>query len=171
MGRDDAYGISMGRTTHTGRIRVSPKPGITKRLSEKPGAEGVNKNRKWGNMILPSSQIVLNYRPQNEELEDSVVPAQEAEDVEKRIQQQLEDGEKAKDEVEVEIANLAPKKITYDLKRGIQDKLDKLERRTDKAIAELIRQRLKEGKQQDFFIAVNAGARAQQKSAFDSDED
>ena len=52
--------ISMGRTTHTGatwywgrwrmssrtpipgRIRVSPKPGITKRISEKPGAEGVN---------------------------------------------------------------------------------------------------------------------------------
>lgn len=73
--------------------------------------------------------------------------------------------------LQVEITNLAPKKITFDLKRGIQPQLDKLERRTDKAIAELIRQRLKEGKQQDFLIAVNVGARVQQKAGFDSDED
>lgn len=71
----------------------------------------------------------------------------------------------------MEITNLAPKKITFDLKRGIQAQLDKLDRRTDKSIAELIRQRLKEGKQQDFLIAVNAGAQAQQKAGYDSDED
>lgn len=67
--------------------------------------------------------------------------------------------------------NLAPKKLTYDLRRGIQGQLDKLERRTDRAIAELIRARLKEGRQQDFLMAVNIGAKAQQKSSYDSDED
>lgn len=71
----------------------------------------------------------------------------------------------------MEITNLAPKKITFDLKRCIQPQLDKLERQTDKAIAELIRQRLREGRQQDFLIAVNAGARAHQEAGFDSDDD
>ena len=55
--------------------------------------------------------------------------------------------------------------------RGIQQQLDKLDRKTDKAIVECIRERLKEGKQQDFLIAVNDGAVAQRKDAFDSDDD
>ncbi|KAK8743164.1 hypothetical protein OTU49_001573 [Cherax quadricarinatus] len=121
---------------------------------------------------LPPSQVLFrNYKPQTASLEEVVLPVVKPEDVEALVQQQIDDGERAKEEVQVEITNLAPKKITFDLKRGIQTHLDKLERRTDKAIAELIRQRLKEGKQQDFLIAVNAGARAQQKAGYDSDED
>ena len=57
------------------------------------------------------------------------------------------------------------------MRRGIQSQLDKLDRKTDKAIVELIRQRLEEGKQQDFLLQVNTGAMEQKKSAFDSDED
>lgn len=36
----------------------------------------------------------------------------------------------------------APKKINWDLKRDIQDKLNKLEKRTQKAIVEMLRERL-----------------------------
>lgn len=36
----------------------------------------------------------------------------------------------------------APKKINWDLKRDIQDKLDKLEKRTQKAIVEMLKERL-----------------------------
>jgi len=36
------------------------------------------------------------------------------------------------------LTNLAPKKIDWDLKRDISKKLDKLERRTQKAILELL---------------------------------
>jgi len=39
---------------------------------------------------------------------------------------------------------LAPRKPDWDLKRDVAGKLEKLERRTQKAIAELIRDRLKE---------------------------
>ncbi|XP_047500579.1 coiled-coil domain-containing protein 12-like [Penaeus chinensis] len=124
------------------------------------------------NEELPSSQVLFrNYKPRDEGLEEVALPAVEPAKVEELVKQQLNDGEKAKEEVQVEITNLAPKKITFDLKRGIQAQLDKLDRRTDKSIAELIRQRLKEGKQQDFLIAVNAGAQAQQKAGYDSDED
>lgn len=121
---------------------------------------------------LPAPQVLFrNYKPESEGLQEVTLPSEAPADVETLVKTQLEDGEKAKEEVQVEITNLAPKKITFDLKRCIQPQLDKLERRTDKAIAELIRQRLKEGKQQDFLIAVNAGAQAQQKTSFDSDED
>ena len=36
----------------------------------------------------------------------------------------------------------APKKINWDLKRDIQDKLKKLEKRTQKAIVEMLKERL-----------------------------
>ncbi len=41
-----------------------------------------------------------------------------------------------------EISSLAPRKVNWDLKRNIQPKLDKLERRTQRAIVELLHQRL-----------------------------
>jgi coiled-coil domain-containing protein 12 len=44
--------------------------------------------------------------------------------------------------VEHDFAAMAPKKINWDLKRDIQPKLDKLEKRTQKAIVELLRARL-----------------------------
>ena len=50
-----------------------------------------------------------------------------------------------------------PKKPDWDLKRDIAPKLEKLEKRTQKAIAELIRERLKE---EDLANAVAAGASA-----------
>jgi coiled-coil domain-containing protein 12 len=42
------------------------------------------------------------------------------------------------------IASVAPRKINDDLKRDIQPKLDKLERRTHKAIVELLKARLEQ---------------------------
>ena len=45
---------------------------------------------------------------------------------------------------ELDFMNLAPRKPDWDLKRDVASKLDKLERRTQKAIAELIRERLRE---------------------------
>ncbi|KAG0720723.1 Coiled-coil domain-containing protein 12 [Chionoecetes opilio] len=134
--------------------------------------EGGEGDKAQGGEELPAPQVLFrNYNPESESLQTVSLPSEDPADVDTLVKTQLEDGEKAKEEVQVEITNLAPKKITFDLKRGIQPQLDKLERRTDKAIAELIRQRLKEGKQQDFLIAVNAGAQAQQKTSFDSDED
>jgi coiled-coil domain-containing protein 12 len=40
------------------------------------------------------------------------------------------------------VTSMAPKKINWDLKRDIQPKLDKLERRTQKAIVEMLKERL-----------------------------
>lgn len=46
---------------------------------------------------------------------------------------------------DLDISSLAPRKPDWDLKRDVAKKLEKLERRTQKAIAELIWERLKQG--------------------------
>lgn len=89
-----------------------------------------------------------------------------------------------------DLTKLQPRKIDWDLKRDITPKLQKLERRTQRAIAELIRnlmlflcyllymflkinflgERLAAGKaDDDLLTAVNAGA--QPTAAFDDDDD
>lgn len=91
-----------------------------------------------------------NYTPSDPSLD----PAAE-EPASKRIKQQanqeksvLEQAlERAKTELpdilrEEDVIAVAPKKINADLKRDIQPKLEKLERRTRKAIVALLRERL-----------------------------
>lgn len=57
---------------------------------------------------------------------------------------------------EIDIANLAPRKPDWDLKRDVSKKLEKLEKRTQRAIAELIRDRLKNN-QENILQLVNVG--------------
>ena len=63
-----------------------------------------------------------------------------------------------------DFTNLAPRKPDWDLKRDIGPKLEKLERKTQRAIAELIRERLQE---EDLANAVTAGASAARQLAND----
>lgn len=45
---------------------------------------------------------------------------------------------------QVDISTLAPRQPDWDLKRDVEKKLEKLARRTQKAMAEMIREKLKE---------------------------
>lgn len=57
---------------------------------------------------------------------------------------------------EIDIQNLAPRKPDWDLKRDVSKKLEILERRTQRAIAELIRDRLRSNEGQNIDLqAVN----------------
>ena len=47
-------------------------------------------------------------------------------------------------ENEIDIFKLAPKKIDFDLKRDLKNRLEKLERRTNRAVSEIVREKLKE---------------------------
>lgn len=57
---------------------------------------------------------------------------------------------------DLDISSLAPRKPDWDLKRDVSKKLEKLERRTQKAIAELIWERLKRGATDDNLSAMVA---------------
>ncbi|KAI4491890.1 hypothetical protein M0804_003282 [Polistes exclamans] len=105
------------------------------------------------------------YKPQDESLKEKVLENAKPGDVESEVQDQLS---AAKSKVVIEellhfivrqdISNLAPRKPDWDLKRDVSKKLEKLERRTQKAIAELIRERLKQG-QHDLASMVNMVAK------------
>lgn len=58
----------------------------------------------------------------------------------------------------MDISSLAPRKPDWDLKRDVAKKLEKLERRTQKAIAELIWERLKEGNEENLSALVSLNA-------------
>ncbi|XP_034261483.1 coiled-coil domain-containing protein 12 [Pantherophis guttatus] len=96
-----------------------------------------------------------NYSPEDVELKERVVPNAKPASVEDKVKEQLE---AAKPELiieEVDLANLAPRKPDWDLKRDVAKKLEKLEKRTQRAIAELIRERLK-GQEEELALAVDS---------------
>lgn len=67
-------------------------------------------------------------------------------DVEKEVTDQLNSANVPIVIDDLDITSLAPRKPDWDLKRDVAKRLAKLEKRTQKAIAELIRIRLKERK-------------------------
>jgi len=66
--------------------------------------------------------------------------------------------------------NLAPRKPDWDLKRDVAPKLSKLERRTQKAIAELIMERLKLSQSEGLAAAVHLSSPSL-RNVDDQDED
>ncbi|XP_052888225.1 coiled-coil domain-containing protein 12 [Anopheles moucheti] len=104
--------------------------------------------------------VFRNYKPETEELQELMPMDDHAGVVEKEVGTHLEMMKTPIVIEEIDIVNLAPRKPDWDLKRDVSKKLEKLERRTQKAIAELIRERLKAGQEQDILQAVNIAASA-----------
>lgn len=84
-----------------------------------------------------------NYTPADPALESSTEePAPKK--LKSALQEALEKAQSEATMVQQDPTALAPKKINWDLKRDIQGKMDKLEKRTQKAIVELLRERLEQ---------------------------
>jgi len=95
---------------------------------------------------LPTTKVLFrNYTPLTDSLSSSVLPSAAPGDVESLVQEQLEGARMGATHAPViELESLAPRKVTYDLLRAIEPALERLERETDRACVELIRQRLAE---------------------------
>ncbi|XP_034030845.1 coiled-coil domain-containing protein 12 [Thalassophryne amazonica] len=96
-----------------------------------------------------------NYTPEDEELKERRVPNAKPESVEDKVKDQLEAANPEPIIEEVDLANLAPRKPDWDLKRDVAKKLEQMERKTQLAIAELIWERLK-GNEEELAEAVAA---------------
>lgn len=121
---------------------------------------------KTGEPIELPKPVFRSYKPADEAMQDAVLPVTEPGDVKEKVQEELErEGEGVKID-KLDFVNLAPRKPDWDLKRDIAPKLEKLERRTQRAIAELIRERLAD---EDLANAVTAGASAAQNTADEDD--
>ncbi|XP_076774092.1 uncharacterized protein LOC117693684 isoform X2 [Arvicanthis niloticus] len=106
-----------------------------------------------------------NYVPEDEDLKRCQVPQAKPVAVEEKVKEQLEAAKPEPVIEEVDLANLAPWKPDWDLKRDVAKKLEKLEKQTQSAIAELIRERLK-GQEDSLASAVAANIETE---ACDSD--
>ncbi|CDS40584.1 mRNA splicing factor Cwf18 [Echinococcus multilocularis] len=87
--------------------------------------------------------IFRNYKPISEELKAGQLPEGAMIDLDAYVAEQLEAAKAQSVVDEVNLFNLAPRKPDWDLKRGVEKKLKKLDRRTQRVIAELIRERLR----------------------------
>ncbi|EOA98534.1 Coiled-coil domain-containing protein 12 [Anas platyrhynchos] len=114
----------------------------------------------WGDQtpllfFLPREIKLRNYDPEDEELKKRKVPPAKPASVEDVVKEQLEAAKPEPIIDEVDLANLAPRKPDWDLKRDVAKKLEKLDKRTQRAIAELIRERLK-GQEEELASAVGS---------------
>ncbi|XP_067619398.1 coiled-coil domain-containing protein 12 [Eurosta solidaginis] len=115
--------------------------------------------------------IFRSYKPQNENTEGEVLEQKPSGDIEEAVEGQLELLRQPMIIDEIDIANLAPRKPDWDLKRDVSKKLERLDRRTQKAIAELIRDRLKKNQSdQEIFQAVNVGTANAGEATADVDD-
>ncbi|VDL93376.1 unnamed protein product [Schistocephalus solidus] len=98
--------------------------------------------------------IFRNYRPVSDVLKPGQLPDSSMVNLDVHVSEQLEAAKAQAVVDEVNLFNLAPRKPDWDLKRGVEKKLRKLERRTQRVIAELIRERLKNS-ESNLDVAVN----------------
>ncbi|KAF7258231.1 hypothetical protein EG68_04349 [Paragonimus skrjabini miyazakii] len=98
--------------------------------------------------------VFRNYKPQSDELKSGELPVASSIDLIPYVSSQLDAANAPVVVEEVNLVSLAPRKPDWDLKRGVEKKLQKLERRTQRAIAELIRERLR-NTESDLATTVN----------------
>ncbi|XP_066246151.1 coiled-coil domain-containing protein 12 [Euwallacea similis] len=115
-----------------------------------------HQNGEQNQEILPAP-IFRSYRPLDEKLQENLISDVPPEDISEQVKDQLESAKSQIVMDQLDVTSLAPRKPDWDLKRDLNKKWEKLERQTQKAIAELIRDRLKERKE-DLATMVNAGA-------------
>ena len=117
-------------------------------------------------IFLHLRPVFRSYQPESEVLKEDALPEAAPGDVSEHVKEEIAKENQGIVINELDFISLAPRKPDWDLKRDVAPKLDKLERRTQKAIAELIRERLKE---EDLANAVTAGASFEQRIAQDDD--
>ncbi|XP_050667707.1 coiled-coil domain-containing protein 12 [Leptidea sinapis] len=104
-------------------------------------------------VLLPKPKF-RSYKPQDELLQESKLKEAEPAKVDEEIKDLVEAGKEKVVLQDLDITSLAPRKPDWDLKRDVAKKLERLERRTQKAIAELIWERLKEGTEENLSAMI-----------------
>ncbi|XP_021186837.2 coiled-coil domain-containing protein 12 [Helicoverpa armigera] len=118
-----------------------------------PTSESSNNDTPSEFVPLPKPKF-RSYKPQDETLQEAKLEDAEPAAVEAEVKELLEAGKEKIVLQDLDISSLAPRKPDWDLKRDVAKKLEKLERRTQKAIAELIWERLKQGNEDNLGAMV-----------------
>ncbi|XP_057258847.1 coiled-coil domain-containing protein 12 isoform X1 [Pezoporus wallicus] len=156
---EDAADLVFGRLEEEARRRQERLRALRQRtLQNKDSGECENKRPREDEeeeTVKHKELKLRNYDPEDEELKKRKMPPAKPASVEDKVKDQLEAAKPEPIIDEVDLANLAPRKPDWDLKRDVAKKLEKLEKRTQRAIAELIRERLK-GQEEELASAVGS---------------
>lgn len=83
-----------------------------------------------------------NYIPRTPDLQDFCLPRITSADIEAEIDKEIQEAIAAAEDTDAVLA-IAPRKPNWDLKRDVERKMHTLAARTDRAVVQLIRQRIK----------------------------
>ncbi|CAG8550447.1 6587_t:CDS:2 [Dentiscutata heterogama] len=145
-----------------------------RKLESSKSEEQTVDNEEDSNTVKKPALKFRNYTPANEEIKAAAkvhiaTPNDLGETLEKhvdRITKEVEETEQAKREEEVDLFNLAPKKPNWDLKRDVEKKLTKLERKTQ------AKARLQSESTENTSVGLIDAVNAQQKADLeDNDSD
>ncbi|CAB4054174.1 SMG7 [Lepeophtheirus salmonis] len=140
---------------------LSRKRKLEELRSKRKGRTGVE-----GEEEVNSTHLFRSYKPgEGSVFQDRVLDEKVPNEVAEHIEDELSKESEGVVLDSLDFSNLAPRKPDWDLKRDIAPKLDKLERRTQIAIAELIRERLAK---EDLANAVAVGAAAAERESPES---
>jgi len=147
MTNEDASDLAVGQLEEEARKRKERLKALRQKLQ---GKEVEEENTVANPLPRPAFR---SYNPKDEQLQEAARPMPLPVNIEEEISDTLEQGQVKTLLEDVELTNLAPRKPDWDLKRDVAPKLQKLERRTQRAIAELILERLG-NKEDDLAAAV-----------------
>lgn len=86
-----------------------------------------------------------NYVPKDPKLRQFCLPRPSVEELEKQIAKEAQGAVQAAKEEDI-LSQVAPRRPNWDLKRDVERKITILSRRTDKAIVQLIREKIEQSK-------------------------
>ncbi|KAH7889581.1 cwf18 pre-mRNA splicing factor-domain-containing protein [Phlebopus sp. FC_14] len=141
---------------------------ISLRKRKEDGAAKTNGDFELLNRNFDPERRTLRHHSQNGTLTQDTVEK----DVEGMAEKIIAEDEHQRAQ-ELDVFNIAPKRPNWDLKREMDKKLAKLERRTQEAIHTLIRQRLaaQKGQSDDLLGAMNAQAKTREEEERSDEED
>ncbi|XP_030761894.1 coiled-coil domain-containing protein 12 [Sitophilus oryzae] len=128
---------------------------LKRKRDGKTNSNGSNSELANELAVLPRPSF-RSYKPIDENLHENLLPSTQPEDVSTQVKDQLESANTKIVLDQLDVTSLAPRKPDWDLKRDIAKRIEQVERQTQRAIAELIRERLKERKE-DLASMVNVG--------------
>ncbi|CAI5746663.1 unnamed protein product [Peronospora destructor] len=99
-------------------------------------------------LVVEDASIGVEAEKPNDQQDTDMID-EKTKDLVERVDQAQEENTKTEDESEDELLNLAPKRANWDMERDMAPMLRKLERRTQHAVVEILREKLAAEQQEE----------------------
>eukprot|EP00056_Hartaetosiga_gracilis_P004739 m.77815 g.77815 ORF g.77815 m.77815 type:complete len:165 (+) comp11930_c0_seq1:24-518(+) len=143
---------------------ASEEGGNGEQASKKAKDESEEPVLKFRNYTPASSNVSTIAEVKKENPEEMVTPSTKLQDQVEMALMEAEEQDVLRDvhsSTIEDVINLAPRKVDWDLKRNIEEKMNLLQKKTNRAIAHLIQERLKNQAEREKFELAQQKANTQ----------